>query len=255
MRLDVYLFENGLVKSRTYAQDAIKEGRVSVNGKIITKPSYDVNDEIIEIESKSIEFVSRGGLKLYEALNDFKLNLKDCVVADIGASTGGFSDVALQQGASYVYAIDVGNLQLDETLKNHPKLKSMENTNALDLNENDFDHKVDTIVMDVSFVSIKTILPHLIKLFKNANFIVLIKPQFEVGKKFIGKNGIVKDKKSHLNLLEDIYYFLHTQKCNVIDMTISKTKGKDGNQEYFVYFTQNEVSKTMSLDKIKKIVK
>ena len=255
MRLDVYLFENGYVKSRTYASDAIKEGRVSVNGKIILKPSYDVNDEIIEIQSKEIEFVSRGGLKLYEALNDFKINLNNKVVADIGASTGGFSDVALQQGASYVYAIDVGNLQLDESLKNNPKLKSMENTNALDLTLDEFNHKIEVIVMDVSFVSIKTILPHLIQIFKESEFVVLIKPQFEVGKKYIGKNGIVKDKKAHLHLLEDIYYFLNTQKCNVIDMTISKTKGKDGNQEYFVYFTQKDVNKKMNIDKIKKLIK
>ena len=255
MRLDVYLYENGLVKSRTYAQDAIKEGRVSVNGKIVLKPSYDIVDEDVQIQSKDIEFVSRGGLKLYGALQDFNIDLKDKVVADIGASTGGFSDVSLQQGASYVYAIDVGNLQLDETLKNHPKLKSMENTNALDLTLNHFEHKIDAVVMDVSFVSIKTILPHLIQLFDQAEFIVLIKPQFEVGKKFIGKNGIVKDKKVHEKLLEDIYYFLITQKCHVVDMSISKTKGKDGNQEYFVYFTNKEVNKQLNLNKIKQLMK
>lgn len=255
MRLDVYLMENGLVKSRTYAQDAIKEGRVSVNGKVVLKPSYDVNDEEVTLASKDVEFVSRGGLKLFEALKDFNVNLQNANVADIGASTGGFSDVALQQGANYVYAIDVGSLQLDDSLRDNPKLKSMENTNALDLSISDFDHVITNVVMDVSFISIKTLLPHLIQLFDQAKFVVLIKPQFEAGKKYIGKNGIVKDKKAHEKVLEDIYYFLTTNKCCVHDMTISKTKGKDGNQEYFVYFSKNETLPSMNIQKIKRLVK
>lgn len=255
MRLDVYLSENGLVKSRTYAQDAIKEGRVTVNGKIILKPSFDVNDEIVEITSKEIEFVSRGGLKLFEALKDFNINLKDGVVADIGASTGGFSDVALQQGAKHVYAIDVGSLQLDETLKNNPKLTSMENTNALELSKHDFDQNINYVVMDVSFVSIKSLLPHLIQLFDEAQFVVLIKPQFEAGKKYIGKNGIVKDKKVHVKVLEDIYYFVTSQNCTVCNMTISKTKGKDGNQEYFIHFSKNQERPSFQIQNIKKLVK
>ena len=255
MRLDVYLMENGFVKSRTYAQDAIKEGRVSVNGKVVLKPSYDVIDEEVVLTSKDVEFVSRGGLKLFEALKDFNLNLKNANVADIGASTGGFSDVALQQGANYVYAIDVGSLQLDDSLRNNPKLKSMENTNALDLVPTDFDHVITNVVMDVSFISIKTLLPHLIQLFDQAKFVVLIKPQFEAGKKYIGKNGIVKDKTAHEKVLEDIYYFLTTNKVYVHDMTISKTKGKDGNQEYFVYFSKNDTLPSMNITKIKKLVK
>ena len=208
--------------------------------------------EIIPIE---YEFVSRGGLKLFEALKDFNVDLKDANVADIGASTGGFSDVALQQGANYVYAIDVGSLQLDDSLRNNPKLKSMENTNALDLIPSDFDHTITHVVMDVSFISIKTLLPHLIDLFDQAKFVVLIKPQFEAGKKYIGKNGIVKDKKAHEKVLEDIYYFLTTNKVCVHDMTISKTKGKDGNQEYFVYFSKNDTLPSMNITKIKKLVK
>lgn len=255
MRLDVYLMENGLVKSRTYAQDAIKEGRVSVNGKVVLKPSYDVNDEEVTLASKDVEFVSRGGLKLFEALKDFNVNLQNANVADIGASTGGFSDVALQQGANYVYAIDVGSLQLDDSLRDNPKLKSMENTNALDLSISDFDHIITNVVMDVSFISIKTLLPHLIQLFDQAKFVVLIKPQFEAGKKYIGKNGIVKDIKAHEKVLEDIYYFLTSNKCCVHDMTISKTKGKDGNQEYFVYFSKNETLPSMNIQKIKRLVK
>ena len=125
MRLDVYLSEKSIVKSRTYAQEAIREGRVSVNGQIILKPSYEVSDETILLHSKEIEFVSRGGYKLYEALRDFDIDLKNQNVADIGASTGGFSDVALQSGASHVYAIDVGTLQLDESLRENPRLTSM----------------------------------------------------------------------------------------------------------------------------------
>ncbi|MGN1344262.1 MAG: TlyA family RNA methyltransferase [Traorella sp.] len=255
MRLDVYLSEYGFVKSRTYAQEAIKEGRVLVNQKIITKPAYEVNDEHVEIISKDIEFVSRGGFKLYEALKDFRFSLENLVVADIGASTGGFSDVALRAHARHVYAIDVGSLQLDETLRKNPLITSMENTNALNLKKEDFDKKINAVVMDVSFVSIKSLIPHLLQIFEDADFIVLIKPQFEAGKKYLGKNGIVKDKSIHKKVLEDIYYFLITNDCTVIDMTQSKTKGKDGNQEYFVHFKKSSEPSKMNIEKIRKLIK
>lgn len=255
MRLDVYLSEKSIVKSRTYAQEAIREGRVSVNGQIILKPSYEVSDETILLHSKEIEFVSRGGYKLYEALHDFDIDLKNQNVADIGASTGGFSDVALQSGANHVYAIDVGTLQLDESLRENPRLTSMENTNALDLKIEDFKHEIHFVVMDVSFVSIKTLLPHLISLFPKARFVVLIKPQFEAGKKYIGKNGIIKDKKVHEKVLEDIYYFLLSHQCSPLHMSKSKTKGKDGNQEYFIDFVIHSSSSTFPVSEIKKLVR
>ena len=255
MRLDLYLSENGLVKSRTYAQDAIKEGRVRVNGKVITKPSYDVSNEEIVLEHRNREFVSRGGYKLLEALHDFRIDLKQQYVVDIGASTGGFSDAALQSGAYHVYAVDVGRLQLDESLRHDPRLTSMENTNALDLKLSDFPEEINYVVMDVSFVSVKTLLPHLMKLFSKAHFVVLIKPQFEAGKKYIGKNGIVKDRKVHQKVLEDIYVFLGTNNCSVLDMTYSKTKGKDGNQEYFVHFICDPYKTVFPYDNIKKLVK
>lgn len=238
MRLDLYLFENGFAKSRTYAADMIKEGRVFVNNKAILKPSYDVSDQVVTVSSKDVEYVSRGGYKLVEALRDFHITAENKCVADIGASTGGFSDVVLKQNAKKVYAIDVGTLQLDLSLRNNDRLINMENTNALDLTSDMFDQNVDLVVMDVSFVSIKSLLPHLIHLFNQAEFVVLIKPQFEAGKKFVGKGGIVKDKKVHVNVLLDIYHFLIAQNCHVFGMTLSKTKGKDGNQEYFVYFSK-----------------
>lgn len=255
MRLDVYLCENKLVKSRTYAQDAIREGRVSVNGKLIFKPSYEVNDGEVQLLSKEIEFVSRGGYKLYYALKDFNIDLKDKNVADIGASTGGFSDVALQSGANHVYAIDVGTLQLDDSLRHHPRLTSMENTNALDLSADDFMHEINFVVMDVSFVSVKALLPHLIALFPKAQFLVLVKPQFEAGKKYIGKNGIVKDKKVHERVLEDIYYFLLSNQCSLLHIGKSKTKGKDGNQEYFIDFIVQPSSSSFPISEIKKLVR
>lgn len=255
MRLDVYLCENKLMKSRTYANVAIKEGRILVNGKAVLKPSYDISDEQVEVIPKEKEYVSRGGYKLDSALDEFNIAVEEKYVVDIGASTGGFSDVCLSRKALKVYAVDVGTMQLDESLKQNPKLISMENTNALDLSKNDISDKIDLVVMDVSFVSIKTLLPHLIALFDESEFVVLIKPQFEAGKKYIGKNGILKDKKVHIQILEDIYYFLTSQNCFIHKMTTSKTKGKDGNQEYFVYFSKQSHKTEFNLTRIKDIVR
>lgn len=254
MRLDLYLTKNKLAKSRTYASDAIKEGRVLVNGKIITKPSYDITEDQVTLLSKDHEYVSRGGYKLESAFDEFHIDVKEQVIVDIGASTGGFTDVCLQRNAKFIYAVDVGTLQLDHSLKQDKRIKSMENTNALDLTLSDFNHEIQFVVMDVSFISIKTLLPHLMNLFSSAEFVVLIKPQFEAGKKYIGKNGIVKDQKVHLHVLEDIYYFIKSQKGYVKNMMKSKTKGKDGNQEYFVYFSFQK-GKEMDVQCLKSIVK
>lgn len=255
MRLDVYLCENKLMKSRTYANVAIKEGRILVNGKAVLKPSYDINDEQVEVIPKEKEYVSRGGYKLDSALDEFGVFVENKIVVDIGASTGGFSDVCLTRNAMKVYAVDVGTMQLDDSLKSNSKLVSMENKNALDLTKNDIPEIVDLVVMDVSFVSIKTLLPHLIELFDQAEFVVLIKPQFEAGKKYIGKNGILKDKKVHHQILEDIYYFLKSQNCFIHKMTTSKTKGKDGNQEYFVYFSKQSHKTEFNIIRIKDMVR
>lgn len=256
MRLDIYLSKNHLAKSRTYAQDAIKEGRVSVNGKTVLKASFDVSEEDeITLLSKEIEFVSRGGLKLYGALQDFEIDVTDKIVADIGASSGGFTDCVLSKNAKKVYSIDVGTLQLSNSLKNHPRVVSMENTNALDLTPDHFHEMIDLVVMDVSFISVTALLGHLIELFPKAEFVVLIKPQFEAGKKFIGKNGIVKDKKVHLHVLNQIVQFLAQKHATIFKMSKCQISGKDGNQEYFVYFTPGLTETSFRLNQMEKLVK
>lgn len=255
-RLDVRCVELNLTKSRAVAQDAIKDNRVLVNGKVILKPAFEVNeeDEVIVLQAENT-FVSRGGFKLKSAFEAFNVHAIDKVVLDIGASTGGFSDYCLQNGARFVYAVDVGNMQLDDSLRNHPQLQSMENTNALDLTLNSFHHSIDLCVMDVSFVSIKTLIPHLVSLCENAEFVVLIKPQFEAGKKDIGKKGIVKDSKVHVKVLKDMIAFLQYEGLAVEHVTYSATKGRDGNQEYFVHFRKGFNQKTFDVERIVKEAK
>lgn len=240
MRLDVYLATYKLTESRSLAQDAIKEGRVSVNAKIITKPSYELKEtDCVEVKQADISFASRAGFKLYHALHQFQIDLKDKVVLDVGASSGGFSDVCLQAQAKKVYAVDVGHDQLIEPLRNNPKIINWENTNALDLRKENFQENIDFLCMDVSFVSIKSILPHLLSITdENCEYVVLIKPQFEAGKKDIGKNGIVKDEKAHIRVLNEMIDFLTSLQCGILHLTASELPGRDGNQEYLVHFNR-----------------
>ncbi len=178
MRIDQYLVINKYFTSRTKAKEEIKNGHVYVNDKQILSPNYDYTNGIIKIINQ-MPYVSRGGLKLEKAINYFNLDFNDKVILDIGASTGGFTDCALKHGARKVYAVDVGTSQLDEGLKNNPKVVSQENTNILDAKINE---KVDILVMDVSFVSIKHLLDALLRFLDDDNYLVcLIKPQFEVG--------------------------------------------------------------------------
>lgn len=255
-RLDVRCVELNLTRSRAVAQDAIKDSRVLVNGKVILKPAFEVNeeDEVVLLQAEN-EFVSRGGFKLKSAFEAFHVRALDKVVLDIGASTGGFSDYCLQDGARYVYAVDVGNMQLDDSLRQHPSLCSMENTNALDLSKQSFKHDIDLCVMDVSFVSIKALIPHLVSICDKAEFVVLIKPQFEAGKKDIGKKGIVKDSKVHVKVIQDTIQFLQYEGLAVEHVTYSATKGRDGNQEYFVHFKKGFNQKTFDVARIVKEAK
>lgn len=230
MRLDLYLVENGFVKTRTRAKDLILDGKVMVNGRVCNKASLDITNQEVYLEA-DFKYVSRGGYKLEEAINKFGLDFKDKVVVDIGSSTGGFTDCAIQNGASFVYSIDVGDNQLDELLRNNPKIKSMENTNFLDVHS--FDKKIDFYIMDVSFVSITKILPH-IKELNGGKIVTLIKPQFEVG--YLGtKTGIIKDKKKHLEILEGLFVFIKSLGLNITNLTYSPIRGKSGNIEYLCY--------------------
>ena len=238
MRLDLYLVDNGYFKSRELAKLAIEQGLVEIDGKAITKPSFDYSKGTIKV-SDPLKFVSRGGYKLESAINNFYLDFKDKVVVDIGSSTGGFTDCAIQYGAKLVYAIEIGTDQLDPRLFNNKKIVSLEQTNFLDIEG--FDCNIDFYVSDVSFISIKKILEHLNEL-DAKDIIILIKPQFEVDFKYLNKNGVLKDLSKHYEILKDINSYINSLNYKIHKIIPSPIKGKSGNIEYLAYVKRNSNS-------------
>lgn len=240
MRLDVYLAENGLVKSRAAAKELIVSGRVKADGKTVLKPSFDVvGDCLVKIMGGQLRYVGRGGLKLEKALDVFRIDLSERVCIDIGASTGGFTDCMLQNGAAYVYAVDVGHGQLDGKLIDDKRVLNMEKTNILELSAEDFPKEPSFISADVSFVSLKRILPKIKELLpESGEAAVLVKPQFEAGRPNVGKGGIVKDRKVHAAVLADIASFCFSVGLEILGLTHSPVtggSGADGNIEYLAY--------------------
>lgn len=233
MRLDQYLLEQGKVKTRSQAQMLIKKGDVTCNGEQILKPSFKVNAESqVEIRSDQI-FVSRGAYKLLHAIEEFGLSFKNLIVADCGASTGGFTQVLLINQVQKVYAIDVGSDQLSKEIELNPKVINLENINLKHPYE--LAEKVDACVGDLSFISLKHVIPTIHKLLKPGGFmIMLIKPQFEVGKGKIGKNGIVSPE-HHPKVRTDLFEYFQTQGLQVVQWCESPIQGKKGNIEYLVY--------------------
>lgn len=242
MRLDIYLVEKGLFDSRNKAKQALDDKAISVNGKIATKSSLEVSDlDKVEIIGSLCPYVSRGGYKLEAAIKEFYLDFKDKTIVDIGASTGGFTDCALQFGAKRVYSIDVGTNQLHEKLLNDDRVVSLEETNILDIEY--FPEEIDYYVMDVSFVSIKHILPQVSRYLDDKNALVcLIKPQFEVGKKFM-KNGIVKDRTIHINVIEGINEELKNYNLGIQKLIPSPILGGSGNKEFLALIKKNVTTK------------
>lgn len=240
LRLDVFLSEKGLTKSRQRAKELIIGGQVRVNGIITAKPSFDTgeNDEI-EIVGEQLPYVGKGGLKLEKAIKVFGIDLNGKVCIDIGASTGGFTDCMLQSGAEFVYAVDVGHGQLDEKLRSDVRVKNMEGTNILDLTAKDFSNEVKAVSFisaDVSFISLKKMIPKINELLpSDGEAAVLIKPQFEAGRSAVGKGGIVKDRKIHEKVLNDILAFLLSEGLYAEGITYSPICGGDGNIEYLAH--------------------
>ncbi len=242
MRLDLFLTENGFFKSRSKAQAAINSGNVTVNGKKAEKASLEINgDEDISVINTE-RFVSRAGEKLFHAINEFGIDVKGMTALDIGASTGGFTDCLLQNGAKKVYSLDVGTAQLADDLRNDSRVTVMENFNARYAKRDDFDDEIDIIVMDVSFISQTLIYPACEDILSSGKIMItLIKPQFEAGKKHIGKGGIVHDKDGKIikEILEKIdasaSHFGFTRK----GITDSPIVGGDGNKEYLALFIKN----------------
>ncbi len=233
-RLDVYLAENNIVRSRSLAATLIKQGSISVNGKICVKPSFLVgSSDTISVIGEMPKYVGRGGLKLEKALSYYKLHLDGCVCLDIGASTGGFTDCMLQNGAEKVYSVDVGTNQLDEKLRNDSRVISMEQTDIR--NCVGVIPAVDFISIDVSFISLKLILPTAYSLLKDGGeSVALIKPQFEAGKAYLSKNGIVRDTKIHKKVCDDISAFAASIGFSVYETIPSPITGGDGNTEYLI---------------------
>ncbi|MBB5183697.1 TlyA family RNA methyltransferase [Catenisphaera adipataccumulans] len=232
-RLDIVCSRQ--LASRAKAQDAIQEGRVKVNGCTIKKNSFAVSEEdTIEIQPREKEFVSRGGYKLKIIFDRFSVSVDDQIVLDIGASTGGFTDVCLRHGARKVYALDVGHLQLDARLDQDPAVVKMEGRNARDIQPDWFEEPIDFICMDVSFISCRTILSHLFQVLPVPHLAVLIKPQVECGPAALNKHGVLKDKKLQMKIVNEIKREVLT-KYRIVEVIPSPIEGRGGNQEFVLY--------------------
>jgi len=237
------LYQEGFTDSRERAKAIIMAGEVTVNGKVIDKPGTNVNsDVIIHISSSSPRYVSRGGLKLEKAIQEFGINFSSAVVLDVGASTGGYTDCALQHGAAKVYAVDVGYGQLDWKLRNDVRVINMEKTNVRYMSREDLGEKVDFITVDVAFISTRLVFPVLKDLLKDNGIIIsLIKPQFEAGKKQVGKKGVVKDPEIHRRVLDDCIKYAAGAGMVCTGVTYSPITGPSGNIEYFIKLEKNTI--------------
>lgn len=237
-RLDVLCVTLGLSESRTKSKNLILEGKISVNGKIVTKPSELVDENASVSASLSEEtYVSRGAFKLKHALSQFGVDVASKISVDIGASTGGFTEILLNYGASKIYAVDVGTNQLHPKIKQSPFVVSMEKTNARELKKEDFSEEIDLVVMDVSFISQTLIYPAVSRILKKDGiFVSLVKPQFEVGKENIGKGGIVKNEKLYISLKDKIQVEALKNNLELLGYIPSPIEGGDGNKEFLAYF-------------------
>ena len=238
-RLDVLLTEKGFVDSRSKAQAVIMAGQVYVDGQKADKPGISYEETVeIEVRGESCPYVSRGGLKLEKALRDFGVDPTGFVCSDSGASTGGFTDCLLQQGASKVFAIDVGYGQLDWKIRSDPRVVVMERTNIRYVTPEDLGEALDLSVIDVSFISLKIVLPAIKALLKpTGQVLCLIKPQFEAGREKVGKKGVVREPETHKQVLDDFVELANTLEFTILGLTFSPVKGPEGNIEFLGHLT------------------
>ncbi|MCY6370308.1 TlyA family RNA methyltransferase [Clostridium ganghwense] len=241
-RLDVLLVKKNFFESRERAKASIMAGEIFVDGQRIDKCGEKVIENAnIEFKGKVMPYVSRGGFKLEKAIKSFEIDLKDKVCMDIGASTGGFSDCMLQNGAKKIFAVDVGYGQYAWKLRTDPRVVCMERTNARYLTHEDIGEYSDFASIDVSFISLKKIVPAIVNLLGDKGEIVaLIKPQFEAGRDKIGKKGVVREASTHKEVINDILNFLVENDLKIIGLDHSPVKGPEGNIEYLVYFTKDK---------------
>jgi 23S rRNA (cytidine1920-2'-O)/16S rRNA (cytidine1409-2'-O)-methyltransferase len=235
-RIDILLVDYGLAKSRERGKSLIMAGKVLVDNKPISKPGMMVSLESkIRLKGEDIPYVSRGGLKLEKALTAFKLDIKGCDCLDIGSSTGGFTDCLLQKGAKRVFAVDVGYGQLAWKLRKDPKVIVFERTNIRNMPFEKLPCPVDLVTIDVSFISLKIVIPSVLKFTrKNAIMLPLIKPQFEIGKGKVGKGGIIKDSAAHDAMNKDLTLFFNNIGLQRMDIIESPILGAKGNKEFFM---------------------
>jgi ftsJ-like methyltransferase len=242
-RLDLILVEREFFETREKAKREIMAGNVIVNEQVVIKAGtmFKDNDELnIRVKDK-LKYVSRGGLKLEKAIKAWDLDFSDKLVLDIGASTGGFTDCALQNGARRVYSVDVGKNQLDWKLRNDEKVVSLEEIHIKDLKEEDIENKkVDFIVIDVSFISLTKVIPYFKKfLAQSGKIVMLVKPQFEVGKEKIGRNGVVENEEYHNEAIKKIISFSKEEGYELIGVEDSPIKGAKGNKEFLMLIKSN----------------
>ncbi|MQN02386.1 MAG: TlyA family RNA methyltransferase [Lachnospiraceae bacterium] len=240
-RLDVLLVERGLAPSREKAKSYIMEGKVFVENQREDKPgmNFDVDSDI-EIHGKKLAYVSRGGLKLEKAIKTFPIDLDGDICMDIGASTGGFTDCMLQNGAAKVYSVDVGYGQFAYSLRQDPRVVVMEKTNVRYLKPEDIGEQLDFASCDVSFISLSKILPAIFPILKDdGSMVCLIKPQFEAGRENVGKRGVVRNPKVHRDVIAEVFGFTEALGFRVQGLTFSPIKGPNGNIEYLMYILKN----------------
>ncbi len=235
-RLDCFVVEKGMVKSRARAKALIMAGKVLVNDNLVDKPGVLIaNDASVIVKQDDNPFVSRGGLKLENALKRIPVSVKGLTCLDIGASTGGFTDCLLQYGAGKVYAVDVGYGQFDWSLRQDSRVKVIERTNIRNMSYEVINEKVDMLVADTSFISLKTVIPSAEKFMRDGTQILaLIKPQFEAGKKNIGKGGVVKDPEIRKTVIENLKIFFKERGYQVNQVVPSPISGPKGNMEYII---------------------
>lgn len=248
-RLDLLLIDRGLFHSRAQAQRAILSGHVLVNGQIIDKPGAQVLVNAPITVKEQPRYVSQGGLKLEKALNTFQINVSEKICLDVGASTGGFTDCLLQHGAKRVYAVDVGKGQLDWKLRTDPRVIVLEELNARYLTPDQIGEPVDIATVDVSFISLRLIVPPLREIVTpKGDLICLVKPQFEAGREHVRRGGVVTDPLTHQRVLEDLARFFTDQlKLSIMNATFSPIKGPAGNIEFFMHI-RNEPSHGVPID-------
>ncbi len=241
-RLDILVTERGLVESREKAKTLIMAGQVYVDGQKADKPGDTFSeDAAVEVRGKGLPYVSRGGLKLEKAMREFGLQLQGRTCMDIGASTGGFTDCMLQNGAQRVYSVDVGYGQLAWSLRTDPRVVNLERTNARYLTREQVPEEIGFFSVDVSFISLTLILPAVRPLLaEHGQAVCLIKPQFEAGREKVGKKGVVRDKAVHEEVIEKIRSFALENSFSVLGLTFSPVKGPEGNIEYLIYLERSE---------------